>query len=232
MGKFKEIKEIINNKDMLINEFNKKLLIKEELINKQIYYRLTFCFLGIFEFIVPFILLTMLTENFLSSFVLSIIYIIKLYLTDRTFVGSLFKYITKKRLRKKGVDKNYRLYNYLKKYYLSNKDIDKVCEYYKEVNIKDKHLFFEKESFNQYVYSKIVNEINSISIEELKKDKKELSKLIVNADFDELDIKDIKEEIKYALNKDKENKENEILNVFEENEKLEKKLKNRSLLEI
>lgn len=232
MGKFKEIEEIINNKDILIDEFNKKLLIKEELINKQIYYKLTFCFLGILEFIVPFILLTMLTKKFLSFFVLLIIYITKLYLTDRTFIGSLFKYITKKRLIKKGVDKNYRLYNYLKKYYLSNKDIDKVYEYYKEINIKDKHLFFEKESFNQYVYSKIVNEINSISVEELKKDKKELSKLIVNADFDELDIKDIKEEIKYVLNKDKENKENEILNVFEENEKLEKKLKNRSLLEI
>ena len=239
----KEIEKLINNKKVLEEEFKNHNIIKEKLESKQIYYYIPFCLIGIFEFTFPFLLISILVFHIDINSLLATVFIIVAIVTyfwriitkERTYIGSLFKFFTKQKLKKKKIEEDTKLFDFLSQYYLTNKEIEKVQKYY--MNLKNnKDLFFEYYSINRYIKNKIFDYISFNSVEYIKENKNKLSELIAQLDLEDYEIEDIKEDLKYKLKQERERTKEDILKIFEEDEKLEevqrKEMKNKVLLEI
>ena len=241
--KIEEIEEIKNNKNFLEKEFANHNLIKEKLSSKQIFYHVPFFIIGFFEFTIPLFLIGMLAAYMDINILLAVLftsisifsYIVKMIATERTYIGSLFKFFTKQKLKKKGIKKDSDLFNYLSEYYLNEKEINETYEYY--INLKsDKSLFFERHYVDNYIKNRIFDYISFNSVEYIKENKNKLSEIIADLNLDDYDISEIKDELKYKLNQEREKTKQDILKIFEEDEKLEevqrKEMKNKVLLEI
>tara|TARA_Y100000588_G_scaffold50468_1_gene47461 strand:- start:10994 stop:11722 length:729 start_codon:yes stop_codon:yes gene_type:complete len=241
--KIEEIEKLINNKKVLEEEFKNHNIIKEKLESKQIYYYTSFCLIGIFEFTFPLLLIGILAFHIDINSLLATVFMIVAIVTyfwriitkERTYIGSLFKFFTKQKLKKKKIEEDTKLFDFLSQYYLTNKEIEKVQKYY--MNLKNnKDLFFEYYSINRYIKNKIFDYISFNSVEYIKENKNKLSELIAQLDLEDYEIEDIKEDLKYKLKQERERTKEDILKIFEEDEKLEevqrKEMKNKVLLEI
>tara|TARA_B100000073_G_scaffold342226_2_gene344955 strand:- start:2188 stop:2997 length:810 start_codon:yes stop_codon:yes gene_type:complete len=241
--KIEEIEEIKNNKNFLEKEFANHNVIKEKLSSKQKFYHIPFFIVGVFEFFLPLFLMGILAAHininvlFGATFIaISIFsYIVKMIATERTYIGSLFNFFTKQKLKNKGIKKDSDLFNYLSEYYLNEKEINETYEYY--INLKsDKSLFFERHYVDNYIKNRIFDYISFNSVEYIKENKNKLSEIIADLNLDDYDISEIKDELKYKLNQEREKTKQDILKIFKEDEILEEKekkeLKNKVLLEI
>ena len=237
-----DIEYIIDNKNIFKEEYKKHKELKKQIENKQILYKIPFFFVGVVEFFAP-LFLSIIFLNFLPSLAIIAIavvsfciYFFNIFENERTYIGSIFNYISQKKLQKKGIEKDSDLFYFLKDFYLSNKDIDEAKEYYDNIEDKYKKLFFERYSIYNYIYNRILSYIGDVPVEELKENKNKLSQIIAKADLDNQEVEYIKEELQYILGQERENRQKEILNLFEEDEKLEevqrKESKNKVLLEI
>ena len=239
--KIEEIEKIINNKKILEKELRNHNLVKEKLSSKQKLYHIPFFIVGIFEFILPLFLISPLAfymdihilfaALFFALCIFS--YICKMLATERTYIGSLFKFFTKQKLKNQGIKKDTELFDFLSQYYLTNKEINEVKDYYMNLE-NNKDLFFEYFSVNRYIKNKIFDYISFNSVEYIKENKNKLSELISRLDLEDYEIEDIKEDLKYKLKQERERTKKDILKVFEEDEKLEevqrKEMKNNKVL--
>lgn len=103
------------------------------------------------------------------------------------------------------------------------KTLRKILNYYNSLNEKEKKYFLKKTKYKNILEKNIINYIESNDVETIKRDKEELTNIVIN-NFNNYDIDYISIILKNKLKKDKEIQKKMFLDNFEDDEPLEIKI--------
>lgn len=103
------------------------------------------------------------------------------------------------------------------------KTLRKILNYYNSLNEKEKKYFLKKTKYKNILERNIINYIKSNDVETIKRDKEELTNIVIN-NFNDYDIDYISIILKNKLKKDKEIQKKMFLDNFEDDESLEIKI--------
>lgn len=219
----KDLKDIFSN-EIELNNVNVNILEKDFSSSLRSFFLIVS---GLFEI---FLILPLITYFLIGnpiiiiiSFILSVIsYTFIIGILKMPFTPYLFMNFQKNKLKKLNFNEGSRIFNLLTEKEYSNIKINKITNYYNSLTDLQKDYFVNHKYINNYFLNKTIEYIEQNNIEEIQKNKEEVTQLVFD-NFNEDNINHILKKLKDKIENNKSQKE-EFFNILSNKKQLIKEI--------